>query len=299
MQKKIAFWAVIAVAIWAACQSAHAETAPTTKTSSFHVEVTGHGAPMILVPGLNSAGEVWDTTVDHYKDHYECHVLTLAGFAGQPPIGTPFLAAVRDDLAAYIREKRLDHPVIVGHSLGGFLALWLAAEHPELVGKIVIVDSLPALGAIMNPEISPDDLASNARQMRDGMLKSSEAQRLQYQRASIEGMISASADVERVVAWGKISDPKTTANAMFELFSTDLRQEVSKIQAPTLVLGTWIAYEKYATQAEIMQTFVSQYKNLKDAQIELAPKSRHFIMYDQPDWMFLEMDHFLASAKKA
>jgi pimeloyl-ACP methyl ester carboxylesterase len=299
MQKKIVFWAVIAVAIWAACQSVHAETAPTARTVSFHVEVTGQGLPMLLIPGLDSAGEVWDSTVAHYKDHYQCHVLTLAGFAGQPAIDTPFLLTVREDLVAYIREKRLDRPVIVGHSLGGFLALWLAAEHPELVGKIVIIDSLPALGAIMNPEISPDDLASNARQMRDGMLKSSEAQRLQYQRASIQDMVSAPADVERIVAWGKISDPKTTANAMFELFSTDLRQEVSKIQAPTLVLGTWIAYEKYATQADIMQTFASQYKNLKDVQIELAPKARHFIMYDQPDWMFVEMDHFLAITKKA
>src|SRR5580704_4477500 len=108
---------------------------------SFHVDVTGHGQPMILIPGFASSGKTWDSTVAHYKDHYECHVLTLAGFAGEPRIEAPFLETVRKDLAAYIRANKMNKPVIVGHSLGGFLALWLAEQEPNLVGPLVIVDS--------------------------------------------------------------------------------------------------------------------------------------------------------------
>ena len=52
----------------------------------FQVKVSGHGQPMILIPGLSSSGETWDTTVDHYKDRFECHVLTVAGFAGVPRV---------------------------------------------------------------------------------------------------------------------------------------------------------------------------------------------------------------------
>src|SRR5271165_2213258 len=64
-----------------------ADDATTNKSpAAFSVKVTGAGRPMILIPGLSCGGDVWDGTVAHFKDRYECHVLTLAGFAGQPAI---------------------------------------------------------------------------------------------------------------------------------------------------------------------------------------------------------------------
>lgn len=100
---------------------------------SFHVDVVGKGRPMILIPGLSSSPDTWATTVARYRDRYECHLLTLSGFVGQPPIAEPLMPAVRRNLAEYIHEKHLDHPVIVGHSLGGTLAMEIAIDHPELV----------------------------------------------------------------------------------------------------------------------------------------------------------------------
>jgi hypothetical protein len=68
--------------------------------------------------GLSSSPDTWKTTVARYRDRYECHVLTLAGFVGQPPNAEPLVATVRVELAKYIRDKQLDRPFIVGHSLG-------------------------------------------------------------------------------------------------------------------------------------------------------------------------------------
>ena len=48
---------------------------------------------MILIPGFLSSGAVWDDVVAHYSFRYTCHVLTLPGFAGQPPIAAPILPA--------------------------------------------------------------------------------------------------------------------------------------------------------------------------------------------------------------
>src|SRR6478752_931011 len=57
----------------------------------------------------------------------------------------PLSAAVRRDLTRYIRSRHLRDPVIVGHSMGGFIAYWIASYHPELVGPVIIVDASPAL----------------------------------------------------------------------------------------------------------------------------------------------------------
>src|SRR5439155_16761665 len=96
----------------------------------FAVKVTGKGKPIIFIPGLACSGEVWDSAVEHYKDHNECHVLTLAGFAGQPALKdkSAYLETIRKAIVAYIKEKKLDKPVVVGHSLGGYLVFALAAS---------------------------------------------------------------------------------------------------------------------------------------------------------------------------
>ena len=60
---------------------------------------------MILIPGLSSSGETWSTTVARYKDRFECHVLTVAGFAGVPRVAAPMLDKVGDGLAKYPRTE--------------------------------------------------------------------------------------------------------------------------------------------------------------------------------------------------
>lgn len=55
-------------------------------SNSFNVEITGKGKPMILIPGLTCSCAVWNEVVQRYSKKYECHTLSLAGFAGAPPV---------------------------------------------------------------------------------------------------------------------------------------------------------------------------------------------------------------------
>jgi pimeloyl-ACP methyl ester carboxylesterase len=268
---------------------AFAFAAPT----SFTVEVTGKGKPIIFIPGLASSGEVWKETVAQFSNRYECHVVTLAGFAGVAPISTPLLSTAQKELIEYIDAKKLDRPIIVGHSLGGFLALRIGADTPAKVGRLVIVDSLPALGATQMPDITPDQLKSMAARMRDGVKNQDAATRAEGQRKTAASMVTKSEDIERVIGWGRKSDETTVANAMHDMIATDLRQEIARIKSPTLVLGTWIAYKEFAPRAAIENTFKTQYQKLSGVTIEVADTARHFIMYDDPKWMFERMEKFL------
>ena len=53
---------------------------------SFAVVKSGQGSPLIFIPGLECNGEVWNDAVAHFSSGHTCYVLTLPGFAGQPPI---------------------------------------------------------------------------------------------------------------------------------------------------------------------------------------------------------------------
>jgi pimeloyl-ACP methyl ester carboxylesterase len=261
--------------------------------TAFKADVTGNGSPVILIPGLASSGAVWDDTVKHLCGPRQCHVLTLAGFAGQNAIAGPLLPQVEQQLGEYIAANGLGKPVIIGHSLGGFVALQFAADHPDQVGKLVIVDSLPALGATMNPAATADQLRQTAGAIRDRMLGQDDAAYAAAQRFTAATMVTTPADVDRIVGWGQRSDRKAVANAMYELMSTDLRGDVARIKAPTLVLGAWAAYKDYAPRAAIEQVYAGQYARLGGVKIEMADTARHFIMFDAPAWMYDRIDAFL------
>jgi pimeloyl-ACP methyl ester carboxylesterase len=268
-------------------------TAQARAASAFKAEVTGSGPAVILIPGLASSGEVWQGTVQHLCGPRQCHVLTLAGFAGQPAIEGELLPQVERQLADYIAANRLGKPVVIGHSLGGFVALRFATAHPEMVDKLVIVDSLPALGAIQMPTVTADQLRQMAAATRERMLAGDDATFVANQRRYAATLASKPEDVERIAGWGQRSDRRTVTGAMAELIATDLRSDLARVKAPTLVLGTWIAYKDYAPREATEQVYRTQYAKLPGVQVEMADSARHFIMYDDPAWMYDRIDRFL------
>jgi pimeloyl-ACP methyl ester carboxylesterase len=280
----------VAVAATAAPAGAAAQSHP-----AFNVAITGSGTgtPMILIPGLSSSGAVWDGTVRHYCGQRQCHVLTLAGFAGVAPITTALLATAEQQLSDYIAANRLGQPIVVGHSLGGFLGMKLAADHPDQVGRLVIVDTLPALGARQMPSITRAQLQEVGTGMREQLLKQDHATYEANLQTTIASMVSKPDDIALVMGWSRQSDRATVANAMYEMMTDDMRDDVARIKAPTLVLGSWIAYKQYAPRAAFEAVYVSQYQKLAGVKVELSDTARHFIMVDDPEWMYARIDQFL------
>ncbi len=125
--KLITFFTLM-VAVMFCCRATTLANAE-NQQGSIKVETFGAGRPMILIPGLGCSGEVWQDTVAHYKPGYQCHVVTLSGFAGQPARQTDdLLSAFKRDIIAYITASKLSKPIIVGHSLGGMLARFLVSS---------------------------------------------------------------------------------------------------------------------------------------------------------------------------
>src|SRR6185369_3764966 len=94
-----------------------AASIPAVAATAFKAEVKGSGAPIILIPGLATSGEVWKDTAAHMCVKHQCHILTLAGFAGVPALsGEHLLPAAEQQLAEYISANKLVKPTVIGHS---------------------------------------------------------------------------------------------------------------------------------------------------------------------------------------
>lgn len=259
----------------------------------FAVERSGRGRPMILIPGLLSGGEVWKSAVGRYNDRFDMHVLTLAGFAGVPPLaGETFLAAERDAIIRYIREQRLNKPVIVGHSLGGFLAFWIAAAAPELVGPIVAVDGVPYLPALNDSTMTPDKARPQAQQFRS-MAASFTPEQLDVQNAMfMRSRAKDSVHAQMGARWGRTSDGATMGRAVAEMMTTDLRAEVANIRTPVLLIaaGDGLTADR---QNAVLEAYESQVSRVPRHRVLLAKNARHFVMLDDPAFLFSAMDGFL------
>src|SRR3954467_6803920 len=122
-----------------------AAAAPAFAPTRFTVEVIGSGPDVILIPGLTASKNVWRPSVAAVPG-YRSHLTQGAGFAGAPVAANArgeIVAPLADEIARYIRANGLKRPAIVGHSMGGTLALMLAERHPDAVGKVMVVDMLP------------------------------------------------------------------------------------------------------------------------------------------------------------
>ncbi len=290
--------AVLVALLTTTARAAEDPAQAAAKHPAFQVKVVGEGRPILMIPGLASSGATWDSTVEHLGPHYRCFEFTLAGFAGVPAIAGPLLPEARNEIADYIRENHLERPIVMGHSLGGTIALDLAAQHPELVGPVIIVDSLPFFAAAWFQADSVAAAQPAIEQMRKGLEGTSHDRWEEITRsgASTNSMAASAADQKKLIDWGLRSDQKTVKGAMIELVSTDLRPELKSIGTPVLVLGTWVGLQSYGvTKEAATAVFKQQYAGVKHLQFAMADKARHFIMWDDPEWFNAQVDEFLAA----
>ena len=276
--------------------------AKTERFQDIEVEVMGTGQPVLMIPGLNSGADTWrDTCKALQADRVQCHLVHLPGFAGVPAAKVDaFLPAMRDRLLAYVDAKKLDRPVVMGHSLGGVLALQMALEKPGAVGRLVIVDSLPYFAAVRDPSMTVETMRPFAAQMQAGMRASDDATFIKQAEAAAAGMARDPDRIALLKTWSASSDRTTTTQAMVEMMTTDLRGDLSTIKVPTLVLGAWAAYKPFGSTMESTRAiFAAQFAKLDGVRIEMSQDGYHFIMWDDPSWLQAQVRGFIAPAIKA
>lgn len=300
--KRRAFLAGLAMAVsmLAACASTQAVSeAPSTGFTSERISITtqGAGREVIFIPGLSSSREVWDTTVAALGDGYRVHLVQVNGFAGAP-VGAnddgPVAAPVAEEIARYIRESGLQRPAVIGHSMGGTMGMMLTARHPDLVGKLMVVDMFPFMGAMFGgPNATPESVTSTADQIRALMRLSPQGVVSEQTRQTINGMVRTEAARPAIIEHARTSNVPTVANAFHELIVTDLRPELGNITQPMTVLYV-IPPQAPITPEQYDAYLRASYAGVPQARIVKIEESYHFIMIDQPDRFMAEVRTFLA-----
>ena len=302
---KLSLLAAAALAALAAPLAAADQAEPVRSTEfanqqRFSVEVVGEGdRDAILIPGLLSPRSVWDGQIETLtKAGYRVHLVQVNGFGGTDAGANargPVLPLLVDGLASYIEDNDLTDVHVVGHSMGGFTALNLALDHPELVDEIMIVDSLPFFSVLMGMD-NADAAEPRAEQMRSMMVAQAgmdmPAPDCEHPSMQAQGMAKTPAAQCKVDQYSAQADLRVGGQLMYEIMTTDLRPRLGTLKVPVTML---YPVDPPMVTAEMAQgIYPVQYAAAPDVTFVPIEGSRHFIMLDQPDAMNAALAAFAA-----
>ena len=119
-----------------------------------NTRIIGEGSDLIILHGLYGSGDNWLTFARQLAGNFRIHLPDQRNHGNSPHHPEHSYKAMVGDLVEYISEQNIQHPVILGHSMGGKTAMWLSITHPEIASKLIVVDISPVSYAkVMNPSV--------------------------------------------------------------------------------------------------------------------------------------------------
>ncbi|WP_424813635.1 alpha/beta fold hydrolase [Roseococcus sp. YIM B11640] len=103
----------------------------------------GEGSPVLLLHGLFGAGRNWGGIQKRLAQRHRVLAPDLRNHGDSPHTAAMGYADMAADICELIRDRGLSAPAVLGHSMGGKVAMALALRHPEMVGRLVVADIAP------------------------------------------------------------------------------------------------------------------------------------------------------------
>lgn len=246
------------------------------------VQAQGAGPDVVLIPGLGGGPDSWAGLIAQLPG-YRWHCVHVRGFAKLPAGANaqgPLVTPLADEIVRYIAESRLGAPAVIGHSMGGTLAMLAALRGPARVGRLMVVDMLPAPAALIGG--TAEGMGFFATQLR------------QYFTGTVAGRRAFARILQDATPSGRDSDPDVVADALDELATIDLGPRLPSIRQPLTVVPALPANAE--TAAAFLSQTRSAYAAAPTARIVPIQPSSHMVMLDQPAKFAAAVRAFLTRA---
>lgn len=265
--------------------------------ANVHFIETGKGPPILFLHGLGGSWRDWSANLPAFASNYRVMAMDFLGFGeSDKPEVRYSIEWLTDVVENFLQEQGLDRLTLVGHSMGGLVALNLASRPKSRVKKLVITDAVGIsdkaefLAYAMSKKIMGSDtewefvesfLKDQFRSMADDLI---EKQKPQTARDLFESL--------KVPIIGKPLLPMTPEVQMIaSIFDFDIRPKLASIQQPTLIL--WGAKDSIASpqDASLLQT------KIHASTLIIFPESGHSPMMEHPSLFNQELGKFLQTGE--
>ena len=242
------------------------------------------GRPVILVPGMAGGPWVWNDVVRLLQQDQTLYVVTLPGFDGRGNAAAS-LTDVQAALASLATARKMQRPVLVGHSMGGTLALATAASHPNLFATVITIDGLPVFPG--TEELPAEKRPEMARVMRErtSATKPAEFATQQQNFLRSQGLVDMS-KADDLAALTSRTDPRVVADYLAQVINLDVRPALPTMTATVTVIAPFFDDDNAGQPENTAERKQAYYRELMSGvpklNVHVVSPARHFAMIDQP-----------------
>jgi pimeloyl-ACP methyl ester carboxylesterase len=227
----------------------------------------GKGRPLILVHGAGGSSEYWGIQLSELSKKLRVIAIDLPGHGKSERLkGMVSIERYAEHVAGFVKQIKLDQAVILGHSMGGLVVQQLALKHPELIEKLIIVDS-----AAKFPGSGPLGFADLVRNQPEKLIEL--LPMFFSKKTRSEGNL---ASILKHLEPSSVFDPNILADDFEAADAVDLREKIKGITVSTLII---------VGAEDILPLSLSQFlhESIKESEIEIIPDAGHLPMLEKPD----------------
>lgn len=217
-----------------------------------HYQVAGQGEPVVLVHGLSGSSHWWIRNLPALADSYTVYLVDLPGFGAMSRFpGQLMLPELATWLLQWMDAVRLDRVRLIGHSMGGAIAIQCAAQRPDAISHLAL--AAPAAIPVGHPTL------------------------LSYVPPLVEAVATMTPSFLPILAYDALrADPRTLLRMSRDLLTHDVRDELRQIIAPTLLM--WGRRDSLVPPSLGHQ----MRQELSHAELHILDGAGHVVMYDRP-----------------
>ena len=224
---------------------------------------------IVLIHGLGADASVWDDVIPYLRGTLKVWTYELHGHGQTQPLSNPSITAEAEALGAYLKEHDLPYPTLVGHGMGGLIALRFAFDHPVDVERLILIDA------------APRQLATDEEKQHIAVSLVEDYERFiaaRYLNYSPNPEIS-----ERIVDMALRTDSVSFVSLLMSSFDFDMTAELSKQSVPILVIGSEMLFPGDASERAMLDHI--GFGSARTIAFKKIPLAGHYIMLERPVYL--------------
>lgn len=225
-----------------------------------------HDFEMVLIHDLGSRATVWDEVIPFLLSTFDVHAFEMAGHGTTRPVAEPGIDAEVARLEEFLADNDIEYPTLVGHGLGGMVALRYALDHPTRVYRLIVIDTAPK--QLATPE--------QKQQLVQALAKD-------YGPTVAERYLNMSPDpaiADRVVDTALRTDSASFIGLLLSTMDLDMTPELEGLSVPLLVVGSEMMFPGGENSEAVL--YAVGFGHTRSLSFKRIVGSGHFVMLEQP-----------------
>jgi len=221
---------------------------------------------VILIHGLAADASIWDPVMPYLQGTFNVKTFELAGHGHTQPVADDSIAREVERLAAFIDEVDFVYPTLVGHGMGGMIALQYTLDHPADVHRLIVMDSAPV------------QLATQAEKAAVGQQLTDNYEQFV---ASRYLNMSPNPDVtDRIIDMALRTDAATFVSLLMSSFDYDETGRLDKLSVPLLVMGSEMMFPGQQPAQPLLEEY--GFGHARSLSFKRVGGAGHYMMLDKP-----------------